>query len=125
MNPDLVGEVRMILAPVDAEVGRGNVSDSGPDTVRNQHVSRRAVWNVRNSALDPNTWANKRVRRTSHRGFTNIHEYTVSVGGPIVRNKTFFFALWDGLFPRAGEFNATILTPCARKGIFRLLRQLE
>jgi hypothetical protein len=24
MNPDLVGEVRMILAPVDAEVGRGN-----------------------------------------------------------------------------------------------------
>jgi hypothetical protein len=24
MNPDLVGEIRMILAPVDAEVGRGN-----------------------------------------------------------------------------------------------------
>jgi len=24
MNPDLVGEVRMILAPVDAEIGRGN-----------------------------------------------------------------------------------------------------
>src|SRR6185503_9903276 len=54
------------------------------------------------------------------RAFTNLHEYTVSVGGPIIKNKTFFFALWDGLLPTTrANVNATVLTDCARRGIFR------
>jgi hypothetical protein len=121
MNPDLVGEVRMILAPVDAEVGRGNsqiqvLTRSGTNRYRGA-----AVWYVQNSALDPNTWANKRVAGDPvTRPFTNLQEYTASVGGPIVRNKTFFFALWDGLLPTTrANVNATVLTPCARRGIFR------
>src|SRR5262249_18018482 len=54
------------------------------------------------------------------RNWTNINQYTASLGGPIVKNKTFFFALWDGLLP-AGRTNqnSTVLTPCARNGIFR------
>jgi len=39
MNSDLIGEVRMILAPVDAEVARGQISNSNP--VGNQPVPRR------------------------------------------------------------------------------------
>jgi hypothetical protein len=50
----------------------------------------------------------------------NLHEYTASVGGPIIKNKTFFFVLWDGLLPETRSLvNATVLTPCARNGIFR------
>jgi hypothetical protein len=37
-----------------------------------------------------------------------------------VKNKTFFFGLWDGLIPLTRtEVNATVLTPCAARGIFR------
>jgi hypothetical protein len=121
MNPDLVGEVRMILAPVDAEVGRGNSQIQVQTRSGTNQFRGAAVWNIQNSALDPNTWANNRVQpEPATRPWRNVNEYTLSAGGPIVRNKTFFFALWNGLLPRNREnINATILTPCARNGIFR------
>ena len=61
INPDMVGEFRVILAPVDAETGRGNgqvqiTTRSGTNQLRGS-----AVWNVRNSALDANTWANNKT----------------------------------------------------------------
>src|SRR6185295_13206794 len=71
--------------------------------------------------LDPNTWANNKVQPVpATRSWTNLNQYTGSLGGPIVKDKTFFFALWDGLLP-AGRtnVNATVLTPCARNGVFR------
>ena len=121
INPDLVGEIRMILAPVDAELGRGNAQIQVQTRSGTNRFHGALVWNIRNSALDPNTWANNRVHGAPlTRNWTNINEYTASLGGPIIRNKTFFFVLWDGLLP-AGRVNqnATVLTPCARNGIFR------
>jgi len=52
INPEMVGELRVILAPVDAELGRGNgqvqiLTRSGTNKL---HGS--AVWSVRNSALE-------------------------------------------------------------------------
>src|SRR5215470_5364704 len=61
INPDLVGEVRMILSPVDAELGRGNAQIQVQTRSGTNKFRGAAVWNVRNSALDPNTWANNRV----------------------------------------------------------------
>jgi len=60
INPDMVGELKVILSPVDAEMGRGNgqvqiLTRSGTNKL---HGS--AVWSVRNSALDANTWSNNR-----------------------------------------------------------------
>jgi hypothetical protein len=121
MNPELVGEVKMILAPVDAEVGRGNsqvqvLTRSGTNDFRGS-----AVWNITNSALDPNTWANNRVHGAPiTRNWSNVNEYTGSLGGPIIRNRTFFFALWNGLLPAGrSNSNAVVLAPCAQRGIFK------
>jgi len=103
MNPDLIGEVRMILAPVDAEVGRGNSQIQVQTRSGTNKFHGAAVWNVRNSALDPNTWANNRVQPVpATRDWTNLNQYTGSVGGPIVKNKTFFFASYEGYRLRAG-----------------------
>jgi hypothetical protein len=127
INPDLVGEMRMILAPVDAEFGRGNaqvqfLTRSGTNQFRGS-----AVWSARNTALDANTWNNNNdidpqtgAWKPTKPNWVNAHQYTGSFGGPIVRNKTFFFALWDGVIVNARTTqNPVVLTPCARNGIFR------
>ena len=127
MSPDLIGEIRLILAPVDAEMGRGNgqmivQTRSGTNQYRGS-----AVWSVRNSALDANTWSNNKQidPKTGNWSaipldWNNRHQYTVSMGGPIIKNKTFFFGLWDGLLNNKRTIqNVTTLTPCARNGIFR------
>src|SRR5262245_29823834 len=125
MNPDMVGEFRVILAPVDAETGRGNgqvqiLTRSGTNQVRGS-----AVWNIRNSALDANTWSNNKqivrgVWTPARQNWQNAHEYSVSLGGPIKKNKTFFFFLWDQNIERdRTQMRPVVLTDCARNGIFR------
>ena len=127
INPDLVGEVRMILAPVDAELGRGNAQIQFLTRSGTNRYTGSLVWSATNSALDANTWNNNRAVdaktgewKPTKPNWTNSHEYTLSLGGPIVRNQTFFFALWDAMVVNARTTqNPVVLTPCARNGIFR------
>ena len=125
LHPDMVGEFRVILAPVDAELGRGNgqveiLTKSGTNQI---HGS--AFWTVRNSALDANTWSNNKtvvngVWSPTTPPWLNRHDLTGSVGGPIVKNKTFFFALVDKQFENERQTSrANTLTACAQRGIFR------
>jgi hypothetical protein len=118
MNPDLVGEIRMILAPVDAEMGRGNgqiqiLTRSGTNEYRGS-----ATWNVQNTAFDANTWQNNSRRVTPP--WRNAHDYSLAFGGPIKKNKTFFYTVWNQLIVKSRqEVFPTVLTDCARRGIFR------
>jgi hypothetical protein len=120
MNPDLVGEIKMILAPVDAEMGRGNGQVQIQTRSGTNAYHGALVWNVQNSALDANSWANNsRVPRIEP-PWRNLHEYNIAFGGPIQKNKTFFYALWDQqIVATRSTVTPTILTPCARRGIFR------
>jgi hypothetical protein len=118
VNPDMVGEFRMVLAPVDAEIGRGNAQIQIVTKSGTNEYHGGAVWNVQNTALDPNTWENNRNGVVAP--WRNMHQYSGFVGGPIKKNKTFFFVLFDGQLSKIRtEYNALSLTPCARKGIFR------
>jgi hypothetical protein len=131
INPDLVGEIRLILAPVDVELGRGNGSIQYTTRSGTNKYSGSAVWSFRNTAMDPNSWTNNRNQTPKTNAapgdplalepnWTNSHQFTVSYGGPIVRNKTFFFALFDINRNKARSLdNFTVMTPCARLGIFR------
>jgi hypothetical protein len=132
INPDLVGEVRLILAPVDAELGRGNGTVQITTRSGTNKYTGSAVWTIRNSALNPNTWVNN-ANRTLPPGtpagtapsatpvnWNNTNQGTISYGGPIVKNKTFFFTLFDfNQSLQRSSTNFTVLTPCARKGIVR------
>jgi beta-lactamase regulating signal transducer with metallopeptidase domain len=56
VSPDLVGEIKLILSPVDQAPGTapGQIqirTSSGTST-----NSGNAIWSFRNTALDPNTW---------------------------------------------------------------------
>jgi len=122
LNPDMIGELRVVVAPVDAELGRGNaqmqvLTRSGTNVYRGS-----AVWNVQNSALNSKTWQENTtgLPPSAQPGWFNTHQYTLSYGGPIKRNKTFFFVLWDqALDWQRSNVVSTVLSPCARNGIFR------
>jgi hypothetical protein len=125
INPDLVGEIRLILTPVDAEIGRGNGQIQVQTRSGTNRFTGTATWGVRNSALNANTWSNNLnttngVWDPTPLDWINSHQYSVSLGGPIIRNKTFFFALWDQQITRSRELQSpTVLTDTARLGIFR------
>ena len=118
VNPDLVGEFRLILAPVDAEAGRGNAQIQISTRSGTNQYHGSLVWNAQNTALDPNTWENNRNGVVAP--WRNMHQWTGSGGGPIIKNKTFFFVLYDGQMNKLrSDFNVRSLTPCAQRGIFR------
>jgi len=127
INPDLVGEVRLILAPVDAEVGRGNGQVQIQTRSGTNRYAGSVVWNIRNSGLNPNTWGNNNDLdeitgqwKPTVPNWYNQHQITASYGGPIIRNKTFFFALWDQQQDyRRDLITAQTMTETAKKGIFR------
>jgi hypothetical protein len=118
INTEMVSEFKLVLSPVDAEMGRGMgqvqiLTKSGANAY---HGS--GVWNITNSALDANTWANNRTGQEL--AWRNLNTYTLTFSGPIVKNKTFFFLTWDHAIPRThSNRTPAVLTNCARKGIFR------
>jgi hypothetical protein len=127
LNPDMVGEIRLLLSPVDAEFGRGNSQLQIQTRSGTNRYSGSAVWNIRNSALDANTWTNNSTVdpqtgqwKPTPPNWYNNHQYTLSYGGPIVKNKTFFFVLWDQQINyQRNLVTASVMTDPARQGIFR------
>ncbi len=121
INPDLVGEIRLILSPVDAELGRGNSQIQIQTRSGTNVFTGAAVWNVQNTALNANTWANKRnPGEPTQPDWYNINQITGSYGGPIIKNKTFFFVLFDKQMVNRRQLITTpVLTDTARQGIWR------
>src|SRR5262245_21340487 len=118
INPDLVGELRIILAPVDAETGRGSGQVQIMTRSGTNKYTGSAVWNVQNSALNANTWNNNRTGTIP--SWFNRQQLSVNYGGPIIKNKTFFFVLYDGQRIWSREaVRATVLTQTAKTGDFR------
>jgi hypothetical protein len=118
MSTDLVNEVRIIVAPTDSELGRGSgqvllSTRSGTNQVRGS-----LFWTNRNSVIDASTWFNN--FRSQNKDYLNRNQFGARVGGPVVKNKTFFFVLFEGM--RAVQKSSTfgdVLTAQARQGIFR------
>jgi len=128
--PDLVGEIRMILSPADAELGRGNSQVQIRTRSGTNKYSGSASWNIRNTAFDANTWTNNHTivnGKATPLDWTNNHQYTLAYGGPIRipglydgRSKSFFYALWEQNISNSRDTtNINVLTDSARLGIFR------
>ena len=135
--PDLVGEVRLIVSPVDAELGRGNSqlqirTRSGTNTYNGS-----AAWYVRNSVFDANSWTNNHTpftdtatgitKNSTQKPWRNNNQYTVAYGGPVKipgiydgHNKTFFYTLFEqNISLTRSVVYTNVLTDTARQGIFR------
>ncbi|MCL2878016.1 MAG: carboxypeptidase-like regulatory domain-containing protein, partial [Acidobacteria bacterium] len=120
INPEVVGEMRVIQSAVDAELGRGAgqiqvTTRSGSNTF---HGS--GVWNIQNTALDAVDFSVK--SRKLEANWRNVNNYTATVSGPIIKNRTFFFASWEQQIARDKMIQIPrVMTSCARRGIYRWL----
>src|SRR5262245_53794191 len=118
-NPDAVQEFRVITNSYSAEYGRfaGGVVDVVTKSGANQWRGSLFEF-IRNDVLNANRWTpgisvlQKDVLRRN--------QFGGSFGGPVIRDKTFFFSSYSGLRQRRPVFNntATPTTENERKGIF-------
>lgn len=118
-NTDSIGEFRIVTAAGKAEYGRSSggqielITRSGTNAFHGN-----AFDFLRNTATNANDFFNNQSGGTVPKFIQNI--YGASLGGPIIHNKTFFFANWQGTRARTETVrNRTVLTPTAKQGIFR------
>jgi len=118
VSPDLVDEVRVIVAPADAETGRGSGQIQMSTRSGTNDIRGSLFWVNRNSKLSANSWNNNFLG--VGKDYYNGNQYGGRVGGPVIKNKTFFFFLFDGQrFMTKSIFTGTVLTDQARQGIYR------
>src|SRR2546427_8733351 len=117
-SPDLVEEVKVIVAPVDAQTSRGSGQVSMVTRSGTNQFHGSAFWVNHNSALDASSWFNN--FNTVSKSYDNRNQFGGRLGGPIKKNKTFFFALFEGQRDlKREQATGTTLTETARQGIFR------
>jgi hypothetical protein len=117
-SPDLVEEVRVIVAAADAELGRGGGQVQMATRAGTNQYRGSLFYTNRNSALDASSWFNNFNKVPKN--YYNRNQFGGRLGGPIIRNKTFFFALYDGQrFITKDTVVGNVLTQQARQGIFR------
>jgi hypothetical protein len=121
MNPDSVSEYRVITSVAKAEYGRNSgaqvqvVTRSGT----NQFHGNLFEYH-RNTIFNANDWFNNRSGLAREVLIRN--QFGASLGGPIKRNKAFFFFNWQSQrMAQSLTQTRTVLTPSARQGIFRFM----
>src|SRR5262245_24347989 len=117
ISPDLVEEVRIVLAPADAETGRGSAQVQLATRSGTNDFRGSIFWSNRNSVWDANTFNNNFNK--INKDFLNRNQYGGRIGGPIVKNKTFFFFLYEGQRTvQKALVTPIVLTATARQGNF-------
>ena len=116
-NPEGVQEVRTIVNSYSAEYGRGQgiITLATKSGTNEFHAS--AFYRLRNEALNANTFGNN-ARGIPRQPF-KVNQYGGTVGGPIIRNKLFFFTSYEGLrFKSSEDYFGTVPTERERQGDF-------
>src|SRR5437764_1801373 len=118
VSPDLVEEVRVIVAPADAEMGRGTGQVQMATRSGTNQFHGSLFESNRNSALSANSWGNN--FNGVAKDYKNGNQFGARLGGPVIKNKTFFFFLYEGQrFLTKQYFTGSVLTAEARQGNFR------
>src|SRR5688572_26489032 len=119
-SPDALAEVRVDTNNYAAEFGNvaGAVMNSAIKSGSNEfHGNLFEYW--RDNSLAANTWENNRVVPAGRKAELSQHIFGGTIGGPIVRNKLFFFADYQGFIrDRPGEAVRSVAPEAWRRGDF-------
>jgi len=123
MNPpiDIMQEFRVEANNYSAQYGRSNGGIVNATTKSGTNSFRGVLFEfVRNDKLDSRAWA------ADQKSPLRRNQYGGSLGGPMIRNRTFFFYNYDAFRERRGVTRTrTVALPAWRQGDFSaLLRQV-
>jgi hypothetical protein len=123
-SPDMVEEVRITANNVDPALGRGSAQVQMRTRAGGNSFHGALFYTNNNSALSTNTWFQNANPVPSPKSYTNRNQFGGRLGGPIIKNKAFFFVLVDNQrYMEKQDFVTTVLTNEARQGIFRYLTE--
>jgi hypothetical protein len=121
--PDAIAEVRVVSANANATYGNANggaivtILKSGSN-----HYHGSLYDLLQNETLDANTWAHGLTDPVTPKGSYTQNIFGATFGGPIVRDKLFFFGDYEGVRLHSGGPAATsVLTPDMLAGNFSAL----
>ena len=122
INPDMLSEFRFMTGNNTAEYGRNSggqvamVTRSGTNQIHGN-----GFWFYRTPRLNANEWQNNLDNLGKAQLQQNI--YGGAIGGPIIKNKTFFFFEIQALRARSSTLTTrTVYTAQARQGILRYVK---
>jgi hypothetical protein len=117
-STDLIQEVRVITSPADAEFGRGAGQVQMLTRSGTNEFHGSIFESHRNTVLNANTWFNN--LRGTPRNVLIRNQFGGRLGGPIIRNKTFFHFLYDAQREvTKNSVTSVTFTDQARQGLFR------
>ena len=94
-SPEAIGEMKIVTNGYNAEYGRGAGGVINVTIKSGTNDFHGAVFDfLQNKVLDANQWESNRVGKD--RGPFQQNQYGAAVGGPIIKNRTFFFADYQG-----------------------------
>lgn len=114
---DAIAEFRILTHNADAEFGRNLGSTTNIITRSGANSFHGAAWEfLRNDAFDAQDYFTQTVQPLKQNQFGD------TFGGPIIKDKTFFFAYYEGFRNRQGETDsATVPSLLERQGNFSQL----
>ena len=123
VNPDALQEFRVITSNAKAEYGRSAGGQVELVTRSGTNTHNGSLYGfLRNTSLDSNSYFNK--RQGLPKEILERHQFGGSLGGPIQRDRAFFFVNYDGM-RRTQETSqlVTVPTEAMRNGTFRFVTQ--
>src|ERR1700722_15203804 len=111
---DAIAELRILSHNANAEFGRNTGSTTNIVTRGGSNSFHGAAWEfLRNDAMDSSDYFTQSVQPLKQ------NQFGATFGGPIVKDKTFFFGYYEGFRNRQGEtVPATVPSAAERQGNF-------
>ena len=114
---DQVSEITITTSNAGASASGGSSQVIFNSPSGTNRFSGGLIWTNRNNALAANTWFNNRDGIS--RPFLNQNQISGRIGGPIIKDKLFFYTNYEAFRLRQQSAqNRTILTADARNGLF-------
>src|SRR5215831_3826898 len=117
-SPDMVEEVRVTANNIDPTLGRGAAQVQMRTRAGTNEFHGAGFYTNNNSALNAQKYFDN--LGGAAKNYLNRNQYGARLGGPVIKNKAFFFVLTDNQ-RYMGKFtqNTVVLTDLAKQGIFR------